>query len=184
MQFFNLWRVFFRIPEPTWSLDAAANGKAAVKLVDEEHSHSRSKKYWPVLIKDSLHPQGSFDPMWNIIFIISCVLAVSLDPLFFYIPNINRDGKCFQLDKTLQTAALMLRSMTDLSYIVHIIFQTRTLVLSEVDAYSGASEVKSYTVSLKRMGGLVLGEKILQSSIPIDILCIIPLPQVRKRSPT
>ncbi|XP_068312587.1 cyclic nucleotide-gated ion channel 1-like [Pyrus communis] len=170
--------VAVRIPEPTWSLDAAANGKAAVKLFDEEHSHSRSKKYWPVLIKDILHPQGSFDPMWNIIFIISCVLAVSLDPLFFYIPHINWDGKCLQLDKTLQTAALMLRSMTDLSYIVHIIFQTRTLVLSEVDAYSGASKVKSDTVSLKRMGGLVLGKKILQSSIPIDILCILPLPQV------
>ena len=33
---------------------------------------------------------------WDTIFVVACVIAVSLDPLFFYIPIIDREKKCLE----------------------------------------------------------------------------------------
>ncbi|KAL6131225.1 hypothetical protein ACLB2K_069601 [Fragaria x ananassa] len=44
-------------------------------------------------------------PWWDIVLVISCVIAVSLDPLFFYIPTINEEEKCLEMDTKLRTAS-------------------------------------------------------------------------------
>ncbi|GFY97446.1 cyclic nucleotide-gated channel 13 [Actinidia rufa] len=44
--------------------------------------------------KKILDPQAPFLQGWNKIFVITCVIAVSLDPLFFYVPVINGVRKC------------------------------------------------------------------------------------------
>ncbi|KAG8058620.1 hypothetical protein GUJ93_ZPchr0002g26071 [Zizania palustris] len=41
-----------------------------------------------------LDPQEPFLQRWNKIFVISCLIAVSVDPLFFYIPVIDSDNTC------------------------------------------------------------------------------------------
>ena len=76
--------------------------------------------------KKVLDPQGSFLQRWNKIFVLSCIIAVSIDPLFFYVPVINDDKKSLALDEKMETAASVLRSFTDIFYIIHIIFQFRT----------------------------------------------------------
>jgi hypothetical protein len=38
-----------------------------------------------------LDPRGQFLQVYNKILLVSCVVAVSVDPLFFYIPIINDD---------------------------------------------------------------------------------------------
>ncbi|XP_008233559.2 PREDICTED: cyclic nucleotide-gated ion channel 1-like [Prunus mume] len=85
---------------------------------------------------------------WKKIFVISCVFAVLLDPLFLYIPIIKEDMKCIQMDKRLNKTAFALRSVTDLSYFVDIIVQYHRF------------------------------QRIWRSYILIDILAILPLPQV------
>ncbi|KAL6290823.1 hypothetical protein ACE6H2_008333 [Prunus campanulata] len=87
-------------------------------------------------------------PKWKKIFVISCVFAVLLDPMFLYIPIIKEDMKCIQMDKRLNKTALALRSATDFSYCVDIIVQF----------YEFRTIWRSY--------------------ILIDILAILPLPQV------
>ncbi|KAM2730880.1 hypothetical protein EV1_002084 [Malus domestica] len=37
--------------------------------------------------------QGPYLPIWNRIFVISCVFAVFLGPLFFYVVIINQDNQ-------------------------------------------------------------------------------------------
>ncbi|KAL6282882.1 hypothetical protein ACE6H2_013811 [Prunus campanulata] len=54
------------------------------------------------------------------IFLLSCV-AVSIDPLFFYIPIINDEKKCLAIDKNLRTAALCLRTLLDADFALHTI---------------------------------------------------------------
>ncbi|XP_052192580.1 cyclic nucleotide-gated ion channel 1-like isoform X2 [Diospyros lotus] len=73
-----------------------------------------------------LDPQGAFLQKWNKIFVLVCVIAVSLDPLFFYIPVIDGKRKCLSLDRPLEITACVLRSFTDIFYVLHIIFQFRT----------------------------------------------------------
>lgn len=105
-----------------------------------------------------------FFQLWRIIFGVSCVIAVAMDPLFFYVPVINEKNKCIELDKKLRTISLVLRSVTDIIGIINIILQV----------LNGYTDKNS-------------GEDIDPKKIPrrwlyflIDILVILPFPQVRR----
>ncbi|KAH0671333.1 hypothetical protein KY289_025826 [Solanum tuberosum] len=50
--------------------------------------------------KKAVHPKGRFLQKWNKAFMLAYILSVSLDPLFFYIPVIDNNNKCLDLDKT------------------------------------------------------------------------------------
>ncbi|BBG97894.1 cyclic nucleotide gated channel 1 [Prunus dulcis] len=108
-------------------------------------------------------------PKWRKIFVISCVFAVLLDPLFLYIPIIKEDMKCIQMDKRLSKTALALRSVTDLSYFVDIIlfFHSHREGISE---RKGAYELPCY-VAIRDTG----------SEIPyLNDLCPINSPNMHR----
>ncbi|XP_020413657.1 cyclic nucleotide-gated ion channel 1 [Prunus persica] len=85
---------------------------------------------------------------WRKIFVISCVISVIVDPLFLYIPIINQDLKCIDMDKALNKTAFALRAVADFSYFVDLLVR------------------------------LKISKTIWQSCILIDILALLPLPQV------
>ncbi|GFS32169.1 cyclic nucleotide gated channel 1 [Actinidia rufa] len=120
--------------------------------------------------KKILDPQGSFLQKWNKIFVLSCVLAVSVDPLFFYIPVIDEDKKCLGLDTKLQVTAIVLRFFTDIFYIIHIIFQFRTGFVAP------SSRVFGRGVLVK--DAWEIAKRYLSSYFLVDILAVLPLPQV------
>ncbi|KAL9304111.1 hypothetical protein ACSQ67_021374 [Phaseolus vulgaris] len=117
-----------------------------------------------------LHPQGPTLQKWNKIFVITSVMAISVDPLFFYIPVIDDDKKCLDLDGTLKITASVLRTFFDLFYILHIIFQFRTGFIAPSSRVFGRGELVADTSAIVR--------KYLSSYFSIDILSIIPLPQM------
>ncbi|KAI5346248.1 hypothetical protein L3X38_014127 [Prunus dulcis] len=138
-------------------------------------------------------PSSSYDPNLNAarlnnIFISSCVLGVLLDPLFLYIPMLNQDIKCMKLDNTLMIAALVSRSFTDLFYIGRIIFQACRIILQvcrfkNCPAFMNLFLPESSSSELNQLRNEYLpkssiAKKIWQSSIIVDILAILPLPQV------
>ncbi|KAK1559412.1 hypothetical protein Q3G72_014202 [Acer saccharum] len=120
--------------------------------------------------KKILDPQGAFLQWWNKIFILSCVLAVSIDPLFFYIPIVDATKKCLDLDKTLQTTACVLRTLIDAFYILHIIFQFRTGFIAPSSRVFGRGELVD--------DPWIIAKRYLSSYFIVDILAILPLPQV------
>ena len=124
--------------------------------------------------KKILDPQGPFLQKWNKIFVLSCVLAISLDPLFFYIPVINDDKKCLESDKNLATTAIVLRSFTDIFYTIHIIFQFRTGFITPSSRVFGRGVLEKDAWKIAR--------KYLSSHFFIDILAVLPMPQVREIS--
>lgn len=87
------------------------------------------------------------------IFLLLSVIAIILDPLFFYIPVINDEKKCIEMDKILGTTAISLRSVIDLFKIIHFIFELLTKLPVK-------GRMRVWLVFL------------------IDILAILPLPQV------
>ncbi|XP_042984763.1 cyclic nucleotide-gated ion channel 1-like [Carya illinoinensis] len=50
-----------------------------------------------------------------------CVVAVAVDPLFFYLPFIDESTKCIELDTTLEIIAICVRSFLDLIAIWYLI---------------------------------------------------------------
>ncbi|KAF5442256.1 hypothetical protein F2P56_034936 [Juglans regia] len=51
---------------------------------------------------------------WDVAFLVVCVVAVAVDPLFFYLPVINGATKCITIDTTLKIIAICVRSFLDL----------------------------------------------------------------------
>ncbi|KAL5568128.1 hypothetical protein UlMin_024703 [Ulmus minor] len=97
---------------------------------------------------------------WPEIFLISCVIGVLIDPLFLYIPVIDDDNKCLRRNETMKEIALVLRSITDFIYILHIIVRLQ----------SASKLAKALRTSILK--GLPW------SYLLIDILAILPIPQV------
>ena len=133
------------------------------------HPVSDGKKKLPPR-KKILDPQGPILQKWNKIFVITCVMAVSVDPLFFYIPVINNARKRVDLDGVLQITASVLRTFFDLFYILRIIFQFKTAFIPPSSRVFGRGELIDDPVAIMK--------RYLTSHFIIDILSIIPLSQV------
>ncbi|XP_022945924.1 cyclic nucleotide-gated ion channel 1-like isoform X2 [Cucurbita moschata] len=120
--------------------------------------------------KRILDPQGPFLQSWNKIFVLSCVVAVSLDPLFFYVPVIDNRNKCLRLDEKVETVACILRLFTDLFYVVHIVFQFRTGFIAPSSRVFGRGVLieDSWAIAMRYLSSYFL----------IDIFSVLPLPQV------
>lgn len=119
--------------------------------------------------KEILDPQDPFLQRWNKIFVLACVIAVSADPLFFYIPIINQE-KCLDLDIKLENTANVLRSFMDIFYLLHIIFQFRTGFIAPSSRVFGRGVLVE--------DSWAIAKKYLYSYFFVDILSVLPLPQV------
>lgn len=125
------------------------------------------------------------NPWWNTILVTSCVIAVFFDPLFFYIPFIKEKEKCMGIDKKVQTAALVSRSVTDITFLVHIIYQLHEAIkyaASKVPAGDIESDWKWESVSRKQMRQFAkaFSSKLSWRSFLTDVFAIFPMPQVRQ----
>ncbi|KAJ4842858.1 hypothetical protein Tsubulata_031870, partial [Turnera subulata] len=122
--------------------------------------------------KKVLDPQGPFLQKWNKIFMLACVLSVSLDPLFFYIPWVNGEGqdRCLDWDKRMAIIACVLRTFIDAIYILRIIFQFRTGFIAPSSRVFGRGELVEDPALIAR--------RYLTSNFVIDVLSILPLPQI------
>ncbi|XP_021819171.1 uncharacterized protein LOC110761094 isoform X3 [Prunus avium] len=126
------------------------------------------------------------------IFITSCVFGVLLDPLFLYIPLLNQDLKCLRLDNTIKIIALVSRLFTDLFYVGRIIlhvcrFENYSPSIKQFLPEKSSSKlmeslIKGFRDLLPEVSNEVpkprIGKEIWESSIIVDILAILPLPQV------
>lgn len=110
---------------------------------------------------------------WNKMFVTSCVFAVLLDPLFFYIPIVRDDIKCLAFDDNLKKVTLALRLVTDLFYMLDIIFEIRQIYATSkmISIINGLKFQLEKEKSAKRNS---------LSCILIDIFAVIPIPQVRE----
>ncbi|KAI6707761.1 hypothetical protein NL676_010723 [Syzygium grande] len=129
---------------------------------------TKAKKYHPE--KKILDPQGPFLQKWNRIFLILCVFALALDPLFFYIPVIDDVKKCLDSDHRMEIIACLLRTVIDAFYIFHIILQFRTGFIAPSSRVFGRGELIDDPSAVSR--------RYLSSYFFLDILAILPIPQV------
>ncbi|XP_006490528.1 cyclic nucleotide-gated ion channel 1-like [Citrus sinensis] len=105
------------------------------------------------------------------------VIAMILDPLFFYILVLNDEKKCIHWDKTLGITATVIRSVLDFLKLVYIIFE-----LHKADKKENQKEkFKKLCQQLKDFKG----EEVLEDPTVrmwmlflIDSLAILPIPQV------
>ncbi|GAB4832695.1 Probable cyclic nucleotide-gated ion channel 6 [Ancistrocladus abbreviatus] len=123
--------------------------------------------------KKILDPQDKFLLLWNKLFVISCILAVSVDPLFFYLPVLNDSNpsqQCLGIDRKLAIAATTLRTIVDAFYLIHMALQFRTAYIAPSSRVFGRGELV--------IDPAQIAKRYLRCYFIIDFLAVLPLPQI------
>lgn len=150
-------------------LENSSRGIRSVKISRNVRSTDDSKDK-STSAKRVFDPQGQFLQRWNKIFVLACVISVSLDPLFFYVPVIDGTRRCLNIDHQLAITASILRSFTDVFYILHIILQFHTGFIAPSTRVFGRGELIT--------DHYAIAKRYLSTYFIVDILAILPLPQV------
>ncbi|KAJ6945470.1 cyclic nucleotide gated channel 7 family protein [Populus alba x Populus x berolinensis] len=105
-----------------------------------------------------------FDPqhksllLWNRLLVMSCILSVSIDPLFFYLPVFNYQMTCLGMDTKLAAAITTMRTTLDVFYLIRIALQFRTAYVDHHHGFSDEIVVWKYLTN-KKKGSEVLATK-------------------------
>lgn len=117
-----------------------------------------------------------FDPhdksllLWNRLFVISCILAVSVDPLFFYLPVFEKEEHCLGMDTKLAVTTTTLRTIIDVFYLVRMALQFRTAYIAPSSRVFGRGEL---VIDPRQIAA-----RYLRRYFVVDLLSVLPLPQV------
>ncbi|KAM6583889.1 hypothetical protein CsatB_010891 [Cannabis sativa] len=138
--------------------------------IPTSHPIVKKQEKNPELRKNIFNPQGPFVQKWNKIFVLACFVAVSLDPLFFYIVGIDHNKQCITLDEPLEIIACVLRTFIDIFYVLRIIFQFQTGFIPPSSRGFGRGELVKDPLSIAK--------RYLKTYFFVDVLSILPLPQL------
>lgn len=116
-----------------------------------------------------MNPHTKRVQQWNKFFLISCLLAVFVDPLFFFILSVNRESHCIYFNITFAKVITVLRSATDLVYFFHMLLQFRL-------AYIGPSTGIGSGALIDNPKEIV--QRYLSGWFCLDVIVVLPLPQI------
>ncbi|XP_007011917.2 PREDICTED: probable cyclic nucleotide-gated ion channel 5 [Theobroma cacao] len=149
-------------------------GSEGLKSIGRSLGFGVSRAVFPEDLKASekriFDPQDKFLLLCNKLFFVSCILAVSVDPLFFYLPVINNSENCLMMDKKLAVTATTLRTIIDAFYLMRMALQFRTAYIAPSSRVFGRGELV--------IDPAQIAKRYLQRYFIIDFLAVLPLPQI------
>ncbi|KAK4843048.1 hypothetical protein QYF36_003193 [Acer negundo] len=117
----------------------------------------------------ALDPRSDLVVTWNQIFLVTCLIALFLDPLYFYLPIVGGPA-CMTIDYGLGVIITFLRTVTDIFFIVHIMIKLRIAFVAPSSRVFGRGElVRDRKAIAKRY---------IKSTFVIDLAAALPLPQI------
>ncbi|KAA8522863.1 hypothetical protein F0562_009286 [Nyssa sinensis] len=149
-------------------------GSEGLKSIGRSLGFGVSRAVFPEDLKVSekkiFDPQDKFLQLWNKLFVVSCILAVSVDPLFFYLPVFNQSSDCLGIDRKLAITATTLRTIIDAFYLLHMALQFRTAYIAPSSRVFGRGELV--------IDPAKIAKRYLRCYFIIDFLAVLPLPQI------
>lgn len=122
--------------------------------------------------KRILDPGSEIVLQWNRIFIVSCLLALFIDPLYFYLPGVvvNQETRCVKTDLDLRIVVTAFRTLADLFYMLHVAIKFRTAYVAPSSRVFGRGELV--------MDPKKIARRYIRTDFFIDLIATLPLPQV------
>ncbi|CAF2083424.1 hypothetical protein F2Q70_00020016 [Brassica cretica] len=138
-------------------------GKSVTRAVFPEDLRISEKKIFD--------PQDKTLLIWNRMLVISCILAVSVDPLFFYLPIVDNSGSsCIGIDTKLAVTTTTLRTILDVFYLTRMALQFRTAYIAPSSRVFGRGELV--------IDPAKIAQRYLTRYFIVDFLAVLPLPQI------
>lgn len=125
---------------------------------------------WSKFFHLVVNPHTKSVQNWNKFFVIACLIAIFLDPLFFLLFSVNEEFYCITFNMTFAMVVTVLRSITDLIYFMHMLLQFKLAVIVQTSKTSGLSELVDdpKEVAYRYMRGWFV----------LDFIAGLPLPQI------
>ncbi|KAM3208570.1 hypothetical protein ACQJBY_063315 [Aegilops geniculata] len=116
-----------------------------------------------------INPHAKAVRRWNQFFVISCLIAIFIDPLFFFLASMDKDNKCivFSRHSTALTAA---RSVTDAIYVLHMLLQFRMAYVDPESRIVGTGDLVDEPKKIAM--------HYLRGAFIVNLCLMLPLPQV------
>jgi cyclic nucleotide gated channel len=114
-------------------------------------------------------PQDKILFRMNWVFFSSCLFAVAVDPLFFFLPIIN-DSNCIGIDKKLAVTSTIIRTVIDFVYLIRVCLQFRTAYVAPSSRVFGTGELV--------IDPMLIAKRYIKSYFAMDFVALLPLPQV------
>ncbi|XP_043809170.1 probable cyclic nucleotide-gated ion channel 20, chloroplastic isoform X6 [Manihot esculenta] len=116
-----------------------------------------------------MNPHTKVVQHWNKFFVFSCLVAVFVDPLFFFLLSVQQDNKCIVINGPMATTIVIFRSMTDFVYLLNILLQFRLAYVAPESRVVGAGELVDHPKKIAL--------NYLRGYFSFDLLVALPLPQ-------
>ncbi|XP_065625369.1 cyclic nucleotide-gated ion channel 17 [Quercus suber] len=122
--------------------------------------------------KRILDPGSKIVLQWNRVFIFSCLVALFVDPLYFFLPSLggNTDSSCVKTDFHLRIIVTCFRTVADIFYLLHVIIKFRTAYVAPSSRVFGRGELV--------MDPKKIARRYIRSDFFIDLIATLPLPQM------
>lgn len=149
-------------------------GSERLKSIGRSLGFGVSRAVFPEDLKVSekkiFDPQDKFLLRMNRLFVISCLFAAALDPLFFYLPVVNQKAICIGLDRKLAITTTTLRTLNDAFYLLRMALQFRTAYIAPSSRVFGRGELV--------IDPAQIAQRYLRCYFIIDFLAVLPLPEI------
>ncbi|KAJ8750987.1 hypothetical protein K2173_016168 [Erythroxylum novogranatense] len=119
-----------------------------------------------------LDPGSDIVLRWNKIFLFTSLMALFVDPLYFYLPTIGGDANtsCVDTDFRLRIVVTFFRTIADLFYFLHVFIKFRTAYIAPSSRVFGRGELV--------MDPKKIARRYFKTDFFIDFIATLPLPQI------
>ncbi|KAJ4974230.1 hypothetical protein NE237_007404 [Protea cynaroides] len=123
-----------------------------------------------LFIPSVMNPHAKVVQQWNKFFVIACLVAIFVDPLFFFLLTVQEDNKCIVVDMLMTKTLVIFRTVTDFIYFLHMLLQFRLAYVAPESRVVGAGDfvVHPKKIALHYLCGYFF----------IDLFVVLPLPQI------
>lgn len=159
----NPAKPMYQLPKPGGISRVNPGNVGKSKVFPEDHEPWR---------KRILDPGSDIVLNWNHVFLVSCLVALFIDPLYFYLPSVHNGNNtsCIKLDQSLNIIVTVFRTVADLFYILHMVIKFRTAYVAPSSRVFGRGELV--------MDPKKIARKYLKTDFFVDLAAALPLPQI------
>ncbi|XP_077245765.1 putative cyclic nucleotide-gated ion channel 20, chloroplastic isoform X5 [Tasmannia lanceolata] len=130
----------------------------------------RSLSFLDSYVPGIMNPHAKVIRHWNKFFLTSCLMAMFIDPLFFFMQSVKMDSTCIAINWSLVTTIAVVRSVNDFIYLLHMLLQFRLAYVAPESRVVGAGDLVD---NPKR-----IAVHYLRGYFIVDLFVLLPLPQI------
>ncbi|KAI3724114.1 hypothetical protein L2E82_35880 [Cichorium intybus] len=117
-----------------------------------------------------MNPHAKVVQQWNQFVVISCLVAIFIDPVFFFLLSTRKDYKCIAINWQFTKIIVIFRNITDFIYLMHMLLQFRLAFIPPESRVVGAGDFVDHPkkIALHYLSGFFF----------LDLFIVLPVPQI------